>query len=107
MNKARNDIQAVQVDAVKPVEVAPGVIRRRLPGPGRADGWLYDLVPGIEWPESDLHEGLARSYYVLFGEITDEHRELGPGSYLVLAPGDPFRPRTTTGARLIGTSTPA
>lgn len=106
MSKARTDIQAVQVDAVKPVEVAPGVIRRHLPGAGRSDGWLYDLVPGIEWPESDLHPGLARAYYVLFGEITFDDHHLGPGAYLVLAPSDPFHPSTTTGARLLGTSLP-
>jgi hypothetical protein len=106
MHKARSDIQSVQVDAVKPVEVAPGVIRRHLPGAGPSNGWLYDLVPGVEWPESDLHPGLARSYYVLFGEITDDHHHFGPGSYLVLTPGDPFRPHTSTGARLLGTSLP-
>ncbi|MFB9658315.1 anti-sigma factor [Glycomyces mayteni] len=106
MSKARNDIQSVQVDAVKPVEVAPGVIRRHLPGAGPSDGWLYDLVPGIEWPESDLHPGLARTYYILFGEITFNDRHLGPGAYLVLTPGDPFRPRTTTGARLLGITLP-
>ncbi|GAA1693360.1 hypothetical protein GCM10009830_46480 [Glycomyces endophyticus] len=106
MSKARNDIQALQVDAVKPVEVAPGVIRRHLPGPGRGDGWLYDLVPGVEWPESDLHAGLARRYYVLFGEITDGAHSLGPGSYLILGPAEPFHPRTTTGARLLGFTLP-
>lgn len=106
MHQTRNDIQAVQVDAVKPVEVAPGVIRRHLPGAGRSTGWLYDLVPGIEWPESDLHRGEGRCYYVLFGEITTADRQLGPGSYLVIAPDDPFRPRTATGARLLGVSIP-
>ncbi|GAA2267972.1 hypothetical protein GCM10009853_021550 [Glycomyces scopariae] len=106
VSKARNDIQAVQVDAVKPVEVAPGVIRRRLPGAGPSDGWLYDLVPGIAWPESDLHAGLARCYYVLFGEIAHGDRLLGPGSYLVIDPDDVFHPATDTGARLLGVTLP-
>ncbi len=106
MNQARGDIQAVQVDAAKPVEVAPGVIRRHLPGAGRSTGWLYDLVPGIEWPESELHGGQGRCYYLLFGEITADDRHFGPGSYLVLDPDEPFRPRTATGARLLGVSIP-
>jgi hypothetical protein len=106
MHQARNDIQAVQVDAVKPVEVAPGVIRRDLPGAGSSTGWLYDLVPGIEWPESDLHEGQGRCYYVLFGEITTADRQLGPGSYIVIDAADLFRPRTATGARLLGVGIP-
>ncbi|MCD0442569.1 hypothetical protein LO763_02885 [Glycomyces sp. A-F 0318] len=104
MGPILDDLRAVQVDAVKPVEVAPGVIRRRLPGTGRADGWLYDLVPGVAWPEAALHPGEERCYYVLFGELIDRDRRLGPGSYLVLGPGSPYRPRTETGARVLGVS---
>ncbi|MFD1084408.1 cupin domain-containing protein [Micromonospora andamanensis] len=98
-----SDVQVVHVDEVEPVEVVPGIVRRRLPATEWARGWLYDFAPGAEWPEVDVHEGEER-YYVVSGEFIDCGRRLGPGSYVVFAPGSRHRPRTETGARMIGIS---
>lgn len=97
------DVQFLQVDEVEPVEVVPGIYRRRLPATQWARGWMYDFAPGAEWPEVDVHEGEER-YYVISGEFIDRGRRLGPGSYVVFAPGSTHRPRTETGARMLGIS---
>ncbi|MFF1400830.1 cupin domain-containing protein [Streptomyces sp. NPDC058287] len=98
-------VQIVEVDQVEPVEVAPGITCRRLAGTEWARGWLYDFAPGAQWPEIDVHEGEER-YYVLAGEFLDCGRRLGPGSYVVFAPGSSHRPRSETGARMLGISIP-
>ncbi|MEU4573171.1 cupin domain-containing protein [Nonomuraea sp. ATR24] len=97
------DMQVLNVDEVEPVEVVPGIIRRRLPATAWARGWMYDFAPGAEWPEVDVHESEER-YYVISGEFVDRGRRLGPGSYVVFAPGSTHRPRTETGARMLGIS---
>lgn len=103
MTHESDDVQILQVDEVEPVEVFPGIVRRRLPATERARGWMYDFAPGTEWPEVDVHEGEER-YYVVSGEFIDRGHRLGPGSYVVFAPGTAHRPRTETGARMIGIS---
>ncbi|MEV4067754.1 cupin domain-containing protein [Nonomuraea dietziae] len=97
------EIQMLQVDEVEAVEVATGIVRRGLPVTEWARGWMYDFAPGAEWPEVDVHEGEER-YYVVSGEFIDNGRRLGPGSYVVFAPGSAHRPRTETGARMLGIS---
>ncbi|MER7154329.1 cupin domain-containing protein [Streptomyces lydicus] len=96
-------IQVLNAHDVQPVEVAPGITRRRLPATRWARGWMYDFAPGAEWPEVDVHEGEER-YYVVSGEFIDRGYRLGPGSYVVFAPGSAHRPRTETGARMLGIS---
>lgn len=103
MTQDSNDVQILHVDEVEPVEVVPGIIRRRLPATEHARGWMYDFAPGAEWPEADVHDGEER-YYVISGEFIDRGRRLGPGSYVVFAPGSTHRPRTETGARMLGIS---
>ncbi|WP_239590352.1 cupin domain-containing protein [Streptomyces aureoverticillatus] len=103
MTQDSSDVQFLHVDDVEPVEVVPGIVRRRLPATEWARGWLYDFAPGTEWPEVDEHEGEER-YYVISGEFIDRGRLLGPGSYVVFAPGSSHRPRTETGARMLGIS---
>ncbi|MGW7200860.1 cupin domain-containing protein [Streptomyces chryseus] len=98
-----SDVQFLHVDEVEPVEVAPGITRRRLPATEWARGWMYDFAPGTEWPEVDVHEGEER-YYVISGEFIDRGKRLGPGSYVVFAPGSTHRPRTESGARMLGIS---
>jgi quercetin dioxygenase-like cupin family protein len=97
------DMRVVLVDEVEGVEVAPGIVRRRLAATEWARGWMYDFAPGAEWPEVDLHDGEER-YYVVSGEFLDRGHRLGPGSYVVFAPGSTHRPRTETGARMLGIS---
>lgn len=103
MTQEPDDIQVTQVDEVEGVEVVPGIVRRRLPATAWARGWMYDFAPGTEWPEVDVHDGEER-YYVVSGEFLDRGRRLGPGSYVVFAPGSAHRPRTETGARMLGIS---
>ncbi len=103
MTHEPDDMQVAQVDEVEAVEVVPGIVRRRLPATAWARGWMYDFAPGTEWPEVDVHEGEER-YYVVSGEFLDRGRRLGPGSYVVFAPGSVHRPRTETGARMLGIS---
>ncbi|MEU6857901.1 cupin domain-containing protein [Glycomyces sp. NPDC046736] len=98
-----HDMQVVQVDDVEAVEVVPGIIRRRLAITEHARGWVYDFAPGTEWPEVDVHEAEER-YYVVSGEFIDRGQRLGPGSYVVFAPGSSHQPRTETGARMLGIS---
>ncbi|GAA3690554.1 hypothetical protein GCM10022224_064990 [Nonomuraea antimicrobica] len=105
MTREPDDVQFLHVDEVEPVEVVPGIVRRRLPATELARGWMYDFAPGTEWPEVDVHEGEER-YYVISGEFIDRGRRLGPGSYVVFAPGSTHRPRTETGARMLGISIP-
>ncbi|MFE2103122.1 cupin domain-containing protein [Streptomyces sp. NPDC059468] len=96
-------IQVLNTHEVEPVEVAPGITQRRLPATPWARGWMYDFAPGTQWPEEDVHEGEER-YYVISGEFIDRGHRLGPGSYVVFAPGSTHRPRTETGARMLGIS---
>jgi hypothetical protein len=103
MTRDHDDVQFLQIDDVEPVEVVPGIIRRRLPATEWARGWVYDFAPGTEWPEDDVHEGEER-YYVISGEFIDRGRRLGAGSYVVFAPGSTHRPATKTGARMLGIS---
>ncbi|WP_052852596.1 cupin domain-containing protein [Streptomyces avicenniae] len=105
MTREPDDVQILHVDDPEPTEVAPGIVRRRLPATEWARGWMYDFAAGAEWPEVDVHEGEER-YYVVSGEFIDRGRLLGPGSYVVFAPGSEHRPRTETGARMIGISIP-
>ncbi|UWE11349.1 cupin domain-containing protein [Actinacidiphila bryophytorum] len=89
------------IDDVEPVEVAPGITRRTLPGTDHARGWLIDFAPGTQWPQVDVHEGEER-YYVLSGEVIEGEERHGPGSYVVFAPGSRHQPGTTKGARMLG-----
>ncbi|MFE5587860.1 cupin domain-containing protein [Kitasatospora sp. NPDC056531] len=86
---------------VEPVEVGPGIVRRRLTATGYARGWLIDFAPGSQWPEVDVHHTEER-YYVLSGEVIEGDERHPAGSYVVFAPGSSHRPRTETGARMLG-----
>jgi ChrR Cupin-like domain len=92
---------AVQVDDIAPAEVATGIMRRRLPHTEYARGWLIDFAPGTEWPQIDVHATEER-YYVVSGEVIEGEDRYGPGTYVVFAPGSQHRPRTETGARMLG-----
>jgi quercetin dioxygenase-like cupin family protein len=91
----------VQIDDIAPVEVVAGITRRRLTHTEYARGWLIDFAPGTEWPEVDVHATEER-YYVVSGEVIEGEERHGPGSYVVFPPGSRHRPRTETGARMLG-----
>jgi hypothetical protein len=103
MTEEHDGVQVLHIDEIEPVEVSSGIFRRRLPTTEAARGWVYDFAPGSEWPEVDVHDGEER-YYVVSGEFIDRGHRLGPGSYVVFAPGSTHRPRTDTGARMLGIS---
>lgn len=96
-------VQAVHIDDVPAEVVAAGIVRRRLPATGFARGWLIDFEPGTVWPEFDHHAAEER-YFVLTGELIDNDQRYRAGTYVVFAPGSSHRPRTDTGARIIGIS---
>ncbi|MET9361504.1 cupin domain-containing protein [Streptomyces sp. NPDC006632] len=96
-------VQALDVAQVAPREVAPGVVSRRLTRTDHARGWLIDFAPGSEWPEVDVHTEEER-YYVISGEIIDGDGVFGAGSYVVFDAGTSHRPRSVTGARMLGVS---
>ncbi|MFD1539274.1 cupin domain-containing protein [Nonomuraea guangzhouensis] len=95
------EAQAVHIDDVVPVEVSPGIVRRRLTATEGARGWLIDFAPGTQWPEVDVHEGEER-YYVLSGEVIEGETRYEAGTYVVFAAGSRHQPRTETGARMLG-----
>jgi len=92
---------AVCVDEVEPVEVTDGIVRRRLQQTEYARAWLIDFAPGTEWPAVDEHATEER-YYVLSGEVIEGTVRHPAGTYVVFAPGSTHRPRTETGARMLG-----
>jgi hypothetical protein len=96
-------VEVLIVDQVPPVEVAPGIIRRSLTRTDHAGGWLIDFAPGTQWPATDHHDGEER-YFVLSGEILEGDRVHGPGAYVVFASGSSHRPRSESGARMLGIS---
>ncbi|MEU9181759.1 cupin domain-containing protein [Streptomyces sp. NPDC048550] len=91
----------IHTDDIEPADVAPGIVRRRLPATEFATGWLIDFAPGAQWPDVDVHDAEER-YYVLNGEVIEGEERHGPGTYVVFAPGSRHRPRTETGARMLG-----
>ena len=93
--------QALNIDDVEAVTVAPGIQRRRLTTTDRARGWLIDFAPGTQWPEVDVHDGEER-YFVVEGEFIEGDQVFGPGSYVVLAKGSSHQPRSETGGRMLG-----
>ena len=94
-------MQVVDVESVAPVEVGPGITRRTLPTTDRARSWVIDFAPGSEWPSVDVHDDEER-YYVVTGEVVEGDQRFGAGSYVVFAPGSKHRPRSDTGARMLG-----
>jgi len=96
-------VQSLNVDDVRPVEIAPGILRRQLPKTEYAGGWVIDFAPGTQWPEVDNHRTEER-YYVISGEVIEGEQRHGAGAYVVFAPGSRHQPRTEIGARMIGIS---
>jgi len=97
------NMRTLQVNDVDTVEIAPGIIRRQLPKTEYAGGWMIDFAPGTQWPEVDVHDTEER-YYVISGEVIEGEHRLGPGSYVLFAPGSRHQPRSETGARMLGIS---
>lgn len=92
----------VDVDAVAPVEVGPGCLRRDLPATGAVRVWVVDMAPGSVWPSVDQHDETGESVYVVSGEVIEGDQRFGPGTYLSFQAHSRHRPRTEVGVRLFG-----
>ncbi|HVX05166.1 MAG TPA: cupin domain-containing protein [Rhodanobacteraceae bacterium] len=94
-------LDVIQVDAVDPVVVGPGCLRRDLPGPADLRLWMVEMAPGSVWPVVDEHD-TGEAVYVVAGEVIEDDRRFGMGTYLHFKPGSRHRPRTEKGAKLFG-----
>jgi hypothetical protein len=92
---------SVHVDAVEPVDVAPGVTRRSLTVTEFGSAWLIDFAAGSQWPEVDHHPTEER-YFVLEGELIEGEDRFGVGTYVTFAAGSSHQPRSELGARILG-----
>ncbi|HET7591855.1 MAG TPA: cupin domain-containing protein [Rhodanobacteraceae bacterium] len=94
-------LDIIDVDDVDPVVVGPGCLRRDLPGPEGLRVWMVEMAPGSVWPTIDEHD-TGETVYVAAGELIEDDRSCGAGTYLYFRPGSRHRPRTEKGARLFG-----
>jgi hypothetical protein len=93
--------QSVDTEALPPMLLGSGCVRRALPAPPGARAWLVDMAPGSEWPWIDRAE-TGEAYFVLQGEVIDDGVRHPAGTQVVISPGGRHRPRSETGARLVG-----
>jgi hypothetical protein len=93
--------QSVDAEALPPMLLGSGCVRRALPAPPGARAWLVDMAPGSEWPWIDRAE-TGEAYFVLQGEVIDDGVCHPAGTQVVISPGGRHRPRSETGARLVG-----
>lgn len=91
----------VFIDDVPATTIGPGIVRRQLPATTFATAWAIDFEPGSVWPEIDHHQTEER-YFVQSGEIVEGDTRHGTGTYVVFPAGSHHRPRSDTGARIIG-----
>ncbi|WP_294002931.1 cupin domain-containing protein [Sphingomonas sp.] len=89
-------------EAVPPVIVGPGCVRRDLPTAGGVRAWIVEMEPGAEWPHVDQHDQYGEEVLILSGDMIEGDRVFGAGSYLVFGPNSSHRPRTETGVRMFG-----
>jgi anti-sigma factor ChrR (cupin superfamily) len=89
------------IDDIEGVEVAPGVVRRSLYSSERLTAWVIDFAPGSEWPSVDEHANEER-YVVLEGSIDEAAGTAHTGDYVSFGAGSSHRPRSSTGARILG-----
>ncbi len=92
--------ETVQLDAVDPDDIAPGITRRGLPSSGQVLARTFDIAAGVTWPEVDVHDR-DELIYVISGELLDHGRRYPAGSYLYYQAGSWHQPRTDTGVRIL------
>jgi hypothetical protein len=92
---------AVAADGIEAIVVGEGCLRRDLPAPPGARAWLIEMAPGSEWPRIDRLD-TGEACFVLVGEVIEGDLRHPAGTQVVFAPGSRHRPRTETGARLLG-----
>ncbi|MFI6293410.1 cupin domain-containing protein [Nonomuraea sp. NPDC050790] len=94
----------VAIDAVETSDIAPGIVRRGLPG-GALAARAFDFAPGTTWPEPD-HHATDELIYVASGELFDNGQTFPAGSFLHYHPGSVHQPGTRTGTRILVFSLP-
>jgi hypothetical protein len=98
---AATAVGAVAVEAVEPMPIASGVLRRHLPAAPGAQAWWIDLAPDAVWPGAGP-EDTGATCLVLDGEVIDGDLRHSAGTVLVFAPGGRPPLRSDTGVRLFG-----
>lgn len=101
MDTIPGDHIASSVEAMTPILVGEGCVRRDLPAPPGARAWWVDMAPGSTWPTVDHHD-TGEAYFVLSGEVVEGDARYPAGTQVVFAPGSRHRPSTVIGARLLG-----
>jgi anti-sigma factor ChrR (cupin superfamily) len=96
------DVEAVDIDALVPIRIGPGCVRRDLPSRAGVRIWVVDMAPGSVWPHVDQHDAQGEDVYVVSGTMIDGEHVFAAGSYLNFAAHSRHQPRTDTGVRLFG-----
>ncbi|WP_112241924.1 cupin domain-containing protein [Kribbella monticola] len=91
---------SVLIDTAPATDVAPGIVRRGLPSSGPVQARVFDLDPGVTWPEVDVHDR-DELIYVISGELLDHGRNYPAGTYLHYRAGSRHQPRTESGVRIL------
>lgn len=90
----------VFIDAAEATDVVPGIVRRALPSSGPVAVRVFDMEPGITWPEVDVHDR-DELIYIVSGELLDHGRRYPAGTYLHYQAGSRHQPRTEIGVRIL------
>jgi ChrR Cupin-like domain len=93
-------LQTVVLDHVPPEELQRGITKRRLPSSGEVVMRVFDMAPGIRWPEVDLHDR-DELIYVVSGELIEGDQCYPAGTYLHYKAGSRHQPRTEMGVRIL------
>lgn len=93
-------LQSVVIDDIPPEPVVPGITRRRLPSSGQVLMRVFDLAPGIVWPEVDVHDR-DELIYVVDGVLVEGDRHYPAGSFLHYQAGSRHQPSTEVGVRIL------
>ncbi|TWD81685.1 ChrR-like protein with cupin domain [Kribbella amoyensis] len=95
-----NEPDAVVIDDVEPTTVTTGIVRRGLPSSGDVLARVFDLAPGVTWPEVDVHDR-DELIYVISGALQDHGRNYTAGTYLHYRAGSKHQPSTDVGVRIL------
>lgn len=95
-------LNAVDVDAVTPVHVGPGCVRRDLPSREGLRLWIVDMEPGAQWPHVDNHDLPGEDVFVSSGVLIEGADQYEAGTFIYFDAHSSHQPRTDVGVRLFG-----
>jgi quercetin dioxygenase-like cupin family protein len=96
------DISMIDPLSIAPVQVGPGCLRRDLLAPDGVRVWMVHIASGAQWPHVDHHDAEGEIIFVLEGELLEGEHRIRAGTYVVFGPHSSHRPRSETGATLLG-----